>query len=321
MKRQFVFATLVLGIFLSSCAHKDQVSTASAPHVTLSMRDGSRVAGTMLENSPTKITVAGDDGITRTIPVTQVSSIEYGDAPSSSEAAANPGAPVSQQAASPNPVRKSVDRKASAIPPQGTQSASRVQTDGETESHSHPAESAITTKTYELPVGTMVSVRSEETIDSAKAVEGQTFAGEVTEDVTDADGAVVIPRGANAQLVIKSASKGGRFRGASDLVVDLQQVAIEGREYSISTSDVAQQGKSGIGANKRTAIYTGGGAALGAIIGAIAGGGKGAAIGAGAGGGGGALTQILTKGSSIRIPVETVLKFQLDKPLHVTAAR
>ena len=192
---------------------------------------------------------------------------------------------------------------------------------GETESHSHPAEAAITTKTYELASGTTVSVRSEENIDSAKAVEGQTFAGEVTEDVLDADGAVVIPRGANAQLIIRSASKGGKIRGASDLVLDLKQVAIDGREYQLSTSDLVQQGKSGVGANKRTAIYTGGGAALGAIIGAIAGGGKGAAIGAGAGGGGGALAQILTKGDAIRIPVETVLKFQLDKPLHVTAAR
>ena len=81
----------------------------------------------------------------------------------------------------------------------------------------------------------------------------------------------------------------------------------------------AKKGNSGVGANKRTAEYTGGGAALGAIIGAIAGGGKGAAIGAGAGAGAGALTQILTKGGAIRVPIETVLTFSLDKPLRVTA--
>ena len=321
MKRQFVFAVFALGIFLSSCAHKDQVSTENAPHITVIMRDGSRVGGTVVENSPTKITVAGDDGVTRTIPVTQVSSIEYGGAPFSSETATSNEVPARQQAVSPNPARKTADRQISSIPTPMTQSRTRTQPDGETESHSHPAESAITTKTYELPVGTTVSVRTEETIDSGKAVEGQTFAGEVTDDVLDADGAAVIPRGANAKLVIKSASKGGKFRGASDLVVDLQEVAIEGRQYQLSTSDIVKQGKSGVGANKRTAVYTGGGAALGAIIGAIAGGGKGAAIGAGAGGGGGALAQILTQGGSIRIPVETVLKFQLDKPLHATAAR
>lgn len=332
MRRLFVFAMLAPAFFLSSCTHKDQPTSQGGPHVNVSLRDGSYVAGSLVENSASKITIAGDDGITRTIPVTQVGSINYGDAPASPQQAApeSPApAPPPQQPVNTKPVPKPVNRPApvvppvdrAAIPPPTTESRNRVEPDGETESHSHPTEAAITTKTYELGVGTTVSVRTEETIDSAKAVEGQTFAGEVTEDVLDPDGAVVIPRGANAQLVIRSASKGGRFRGASDLVLDLQQAAIGGREYEISTSDVVQQGKSGMGANKRTAVYTGGGAALGAIIGAIAGGGKGAAIGAGAGGGGGALAQVLTKGSSIRIPVETVLKFQLDKPLHVTAAR
>jgi hypothetical protein len=329
MKRQFILTVLMFGVFLSSCARKDQVATESAPHVTVILRDGTRVGGSILENSATKVTVAGDDGITRTIPTTQVSSIDYGSAaPVTSQAAASnepPPPPARDQGPSPKPARKPAERQNAAIPPPPppppTESRQRMEPYGDTESHSHPAEAAITTKTYELESGTAVSVRSEENIDSAKAIEGQTFAGEVTEDVLDADGAVVIPRGANAQLIIRSASKGGKIRGASDLVLDLKQVAIEGRQYQLSTSDLVQQGKSGIGANKRTAIYTGGGAALGAIIGAIAGGGKGAAIGAAAGGGGGALTQILTKGDAIRIPVETVLKFQLDKPLHVTAAR
>jgi hypothetical protein len=73
--------------------------------------------------------------------------------------------------------------------------------------------------------------------------------------------------------------------------------------------------------NKRTAEYTGGASAIGAIIGAIAGGGKGAAIGAGAGAGAGAVTQIATKGSSIKVPAETVLTFELDKPVQIVQAR
>ena len=162
-------------------------------------------------------------------------------------------------------------------------------------------------------------MRTNEAIDSATANEGQTFDVQVTRDARSSDAVVVIPRGSSARVVIKSASKGGRFRGASDLVLDLQSVIIGGRSYEIDTVDISQKGKSGVGANKRTAEYTGGGAALGAIIGAIAGGGKGAAIGAGAGAGAGALTQILTKGGAIRVPVETVLTFSLDKPLRVTA--
>jgi len=139
--------------------------------------------------------------------------------------------------------------------------------------------------------------------------------------VRDSNGDVVIPRGSNAQIVIRSASKGGRFRGASDLVLDLRSITVEGQEYLVSTSDIQEKGKSGIGVNQRTGEYTGGGAALGAIIGAIAGGGKGAAIGAGAGAGAGALTQVLTKGASIRVPAETILTFKLDKPVKIATAK
>jgi hypothetical protein len=185
------------------------------------------------------------------------------------------------------------------------------------ENHYHPEKTAIQTKTFVVPVGTEVPVRTEETIDSGAAVEGQTFAAEIASDVLDADKNVVIPHGANAQIVIKSASKGGRFRGASDLVIDLQSVSIGGQQYSLSTADLAQTGKNGIGENKRTAEYVGGGAAAGAIIGAIAGHGKGAAIGAGSGAAAGGLAQILTKGGSISIPAEALVTFKLDQPLRV----
>jgi len=77
--------------------------------------------------------------------------------------------------------------------------------------------------------------------------------------------------------------------------------------------------RQGIGTNKRTGEFAGAGAAIGAIIGAVAGGGKGAAIGTGAGGG--LAAEVLTKGGAIKIPAETVLTFRLDMPLKVVAAR
>ena len=121
--------------------------------------------------------------------------------------------------------------------------------------------------------------------------------------------------------MIKSASKGGKFHGASDLVLDLRAVSVDGQEYLIGTSDLQKQGRDGVGVNKRTAVFTGGGAAIGAIIGAIAGGGKGAAIGAASGAGAGAVTQIVTKGNSIKVPAETILTFKLDRTLQVDASK
>src|SRR5207249_3763331 len=70
------------------------------------------------------------------------------------------------------------------------------------------------------------------------------------------------------------------------------------------------------GTNKRTGEYVGGGALLGAIIGAIAGGGKGAAIGAAGGAAAGAGAQVLTRGSRVNIPAESLLTFQLTQPVR-----
>ena len=119
----------------------------------------------------------------------------------------------------------------------------------------------------------------------------------------------------------KSASSGGRIHGASDLVVDLESVSVAGQQYGLSTTDFIEKGKDGIGANKRTAEYAGGGAALGAVIGAIAGGGKGAAIGAGSGAGAGALTEIITKGGAVKIPAETLMTFKLEQPVRIVERR
>jgi len=301
MSRKIFFAAVVTILVLSAC-NKEQ-PLGSGPRATVTLRDGTLVGGTVVSTSPTEIRILGDDQQTRTLAMTQVKSIDYEDATAANAPA--PAAPADQTAPPSAP-------EATTAPPSANNPP---------ESHEHPAESAITTKTYALPVGTKVSVRTEETIDSGKAAEGQTFAAEVTQSVRDESGATVIPRGANAQIIITSASQGGRFTKASDLSLDLKSVAIDGRQYRISTVDIQQRGKEGLGANKRTAQYSGGGAALGAIIGAIAGGGKGAGIGAGAGAGAGAITQVVTKGGSIKVPVETVLTFRLDKPLRIVAER
>jgi len=295
---------LILSCFLGSCAKQE----SPGPHATVTMRDGSTFAGSVTASSPASVTIAGDDKTSRTIPMNQVKSIEYDEAP---QAAAAPAGQTQPPAAStPAPAAKRT---------QAAREAERSQ--AAHQEHYHPPQAAVSTRTYQLPSGTDISVRTEETIDSAKGSEGQTYAAEVTKDVLDADGAVVIPEGSNAKLVIRSLSKGGRFTGATDLVLDLRAVSVEGQEYLISAAGVQKRGNEGVGANKRTAIFTGAGAAIGAVIGAIAGGGKGAAIGAASGAGAGAAAQVLTKGDSIKVPAETILTFKLDRPLRVNAVR
>ena len=294
--RQIIVLSMTLAtvFFLASCAKKE----SSGQHATIQMRDGTTLTGTVTATSPAEITVDGDDKATHTLPMAQVKSIEYDDNAASQGAGTQPAA----------------------VPSSGG-SAAKAESDRMHEHHYHPTRAEIQTKTYVVPAGTKVSIRTEDTIDSSTAAEGQTYPAEVTDNVLDANGDVVIPRGSAAKIVIRSASKGGRVRGASDLVLDLQSISVEGQEYRVSTTGLERSGKQGLGANKRTAEYTGGAAALGAIIGAIAGGGKGAAIGAGAGAGAGAATQIITKGGSIKVPVETVLTFELDQPVQIVQAK
>jgi hypothetical protein len=164
-----------------------------------------------------------------------------------------------------------------------------------------------------VPSGTTVSLRTNETIDSKQATNGQTFSAVVQRDVTGENGEVAIPKGSPAELAV--AKSGGKT------LLALSSVTVKGERYMVESENVkGKNGKQGIGANKRTATHVGGGALLGTVLGAIAGGGKGAAIGAIGGAAAGGLVQEMTRGKS-RIPAESVLQFHLNEPLHLGSRR
>jgi hypothetical protein len=172
-----------------------------------------------------------------------------------------------------------------------------------------------------IPSGTTLEVRNNQSIDSQTATTGQTYSGVIARDVADSEGRVVIPRGSSATLIVRGATDQGRVQGQSELVLDLASVRVSGRTYRLETVDLVKKGAEGVGANKRTGGFLGGGAALGGIIGAIVGGGKGAAIGALSGAGAGAGTQALTRGKAVRVPAETLLSFTLEAPIRVREVR
>ena len=164
-----------------------------------------------------------------------------------------------------------------------------------------------------IPSGADISVRTQATIHAEDADENHIFPANVQHDVLDRDGRVAIPRGSRAELVVR------RIEG-NDLMLDLRAVNVNGRRYIVDTEDVIQDGrneKDGIGQNKRTGKYLGGGAVIGGIIGAIAGGGKGAAIGAASGAAVGAGTQMATRGRTVRVPAESVISFRLERPVRI----
>jgi hypothetical protein len=246
---------------------------------TVKLKDGGSFSGAVTKNDTSAITLKATSGETRTYPMNQVDAVQYSTSPA-------PGAAMGNLASVPG------------------QEASRA---------APPAETSRT-----LPAGTTIAVRNSDTIKAGSAETGQTFPGVIVRDVIGSDGGVVIPKGSNALLAVRASQGQGKVKGQSEIVIDLDSVEVAGRHYDLDTSDIARKGKQGMGKNRRSAKFIGGGAVLGTIIGAVAGGGAGAAIGAGAGAGAGAGLQAVTRGKAVRIPAESVLSFKLEAPVDIT---
>ncbi len=176
---------------------------------------------------------------------------------------------------------------------------------------------APTARTVSVAVGSSLPIRITDALDSATTQTGQEIHGTLAADII-ADNMVAIPRGTAVTGRVVEAKDATHFKGSSLLSIELTQVSLKGRQIPVTTSTFSQQGK---GRGKNTALKTGGGAALGAIIGAIAGGGTGAAIGAASGGGLGAGVNAVTRGEQVKIPAETLVNFKLQSPITVTTSR
>ena len=179
---------------------------------------------------------------------------------------------------------------------------------------SMPRTMAQGTPSIVIPSGTQIVVRTDAAIDTATDNVGTLYPAVIEQGVMDSTGAVGIPSGTQAELKIVNLNQDTTAKNP-DLALDLSSVTLNGTVYRVDTSSVTASGSAGYGMNKRTAIYTGGGAGLGTVMGALFGGGKGAGIGALAGGGLGAITQYLTRGKHVKVPAESTLTFKLQRTL------
>lgn len=160
-----------------------------------------------------------------------------------------------------------------------------------------------------VPAGTAITVSLGNAIGSKISQSGQTFSGSVAKDVLVGN-EVAIRQGANVSGTVTDAKPLGKFAGGAVLTVRLDSI----NDVQVVAGDrtFSQKGK-----GKRTAVATGGGAALGGIIGGLVGGGKGAAIGLAAGAGAGAGGSALTGNKDIVLPAESDITFELSQPLEL----
>ena len=172
-------------------------------------------------------------------------------------------------------------------------------------------------QTVTLPAGTVIPIRMTDTLDSASTQPNTPFHASLGGDLI-VDGMVVARSGANIVGRVVTAKDATHFSGSSELTIELTKIDTVQGPVSVVTDSYSKQGN---GRGKNTAAKTGGGAALGAIVGALAGGGKGAAIGAVAGGGVGAGVNGVTRGQQVQIPTETLVTFHLQSPISVTTSK
>jgi len=164
-----------------------------------------------------------------------------------------------------------------------------------------------------LPMGTKVTVRMIDSIDSTKAKEGDTFRASLAEPLMLA-GEQIAPKDADALIKLVAEKESGKFTGTTQLGLELVGIQIRNKMVDVSSETLTREsGGRGKKTATRSIIMSG----VGALIGGIAGGGSGAAIGAAAGAGAGAGSQVLTKGEKVFVPSETVLNFELVQPVSI----
>jgi hypothetical protein len=201
--------------------------------------------------------------------------------------------PPASPAAAPSSTASTTPR--STTPPAATTSTSR---------------STTSTDALEVPVGTEVDVRLQNSLNSGTTQVEDRFEGTTNADVI-VDGRVAIPAGSLVRGVVTSVEPGTRTNRTAKMTISFDQVTIDGRSYPIrGTVTQAIEGEGIRGEAGRTAA----GAGVGAIIGGILGGFKGALAGILIGGGG---TIAATEGKEVELPQGSILRIRLDSPVQI----
>jgi hypothetical protein len=164
-----------------------------------------------------------------------------------------------------------------------------------------------------VPQGTLLQLRTSESLESKRAKDGEQVQFIVIRDVA-VGGVLAIPRGATVHGVVTEVKKAGELGGSPELALRLTSLDLGGQSYALDSDQFKVKGPNKAG---RTVGNAFGGALLGAIIGGAVGRGEGAAIGAGAGAVAGTAASAASPGPGVWIPAEALVTFHLNTPLTV----
>lgn len=181
-------------------------------------------------------------------------------------------------------------------------------TGGSTAQTGTSTRSTSTAGTREIPVGTELDVKLQETLNSGTAEAEQRFEATTAADLMGPNGQELIPAGSVVRGVISDVKSAGRIERKASMTLAFDLITIRGRNYPIRATVAPVEGEGVRGDVGKI----GTGAGVGAIIGGILGGFKGAMAGILIGGGG---VVAATEGQEVNLPAGTVLRLRFDTPL------
>jgi hypothetical protein len=146
-----------------------------------------------------------------------------------------------------------------------------------------------------IGAGTSLIVRTNETISTAQDTPGKTYAAEITNDIVDQGGSMLVPKGSPVQITVVAAPTGGP--AAPDLQLALLSMTVKGKTYQVTSATADAGAIAGSRAQSTTAP---GKPRSGALLGT----GTGAA-------------QVMTRGKEVRIPAKSSITFQLEQTIQL----
>ena len=164
-----------------------------------------------------------------------------------------------------------------------------------------------------IPQGTLLLLRTSESVGTRRAREGEPVQFTVIRDVA-VGGVLAIPRGATVHGVVTEVKKAGNLGGSPELALNLTSLDLGGQTYPLDSDQFKVRGP---GKGEATAGHVVGGAIMGTIIGCAVSR-WGCAVGAAAGAGVGTAASAASPGPEVWIPAEARVDFHLNMPLTVT---
>jgi hypothetical protein len=177
---------------------------------------------------------------------------------------------------------------------------------------------------YSVPVNSVLHVRLDQELDSEQNRVGDMFTATLVDPVYSSGGVLLIPQGSTVNGRVTNVSRAGK--GGEPASMDVQFISVElpngvrqainGSLTDLESSGGKSDNEGTVSAKKtshRNVKFIGGGAAGGAVIGAIAGGGKGLAIGSLIGAGAGLIGSKVKKGHEVKVKKDTEFGIILNR--------